>query len=246
MPDARKYAGKRFSILGDSISTLKGYNPPGYALFYTGATCKVTGVRTPADTWWGMVVERLGGELLVNDSWSGCRVTRLPDLLGDFPSGCSDGRTSKLHKDGVMPDVIIVYLGTNDWGYGACLRAPADCPKILENDYFDVAYRLMIGKLRGNYPDALICCCTLCETYLPADYNFVFPSSLGGTHIQDYNDVIREICADPSLSPAGAVPLKLIDLFSYYTPYATVDGFHPTARGMETLADLVVKALTEG
>lgn len=35
-PGKTPYFGKKFSILGDSISTLDGYNPIGYHLFYTG------------------------------------------------------------------------------------------------------------------------------------------------------------------------------------------------------------------
>jgi len=31
---ANKYSGKYFSILGDSISTLDGYNPEGHLVFY--------------------------------------------------------------------------------------------------------------------------------------------------------------------------------------------------------------------
>ena len=66
------------------------------------------------DTWWGKVIDYFGGELLVNNSWSGCRVTKLPNSNMLFPSGCSDERTGDLHINGIMPDVIIIYLGFND------------------------------------------------------------------------------------------------------------------------------------
>ena len=35
---------KKISILGDSISTLEGYNPRNYKVFYAGDTCKRSGV----------------------------------------------------------------------------------------------------------------------------------------------------------------------------------------------------------
>lgn len=114
-----RYFGKQFSILGDSISTLYGYNPKGYNVFYSGDNCEKSGVREMADTWWEQVISFFGGELLVNNSWSGSRVTKLPGRNGLFPSACSDERTSSLHIDSVTPDVIIVYLGTNDWAFGA-------------------------------------------------------------------------------------------------------------------------------
>ena len=60
------------------------------------------------DTWWDKVIGFFGGELLVNNSWSGSRVTKLPSSTTLFPSGCSDERTSALHINDVKPDVIIV------------------------------------------------------------------------------------------------------------------------------------------
>ena len=117
-----KYFGKQFSILGDSISTLEGYNPRGYKVFYAGENCGKSGVSEMQHTWWGKVIDFFGGELLVNNSWSGSRVTKLPDSDKLFRSGCSDERTNGLHINNVRPDVIIVYLGTNDWAFGAKLE----------------------------------------------------------------------------------------------------------------------------
>ncbi len=62
--------GKQFSILGDSISTLAGYNPKGYKVFYADENCEKSGVKEMQDTWWGKVIDFFGGELLVNNSWS--------------------------------------------------------------------------------------------------------------------------------------------------------------------------------
>ena len=103
-----RYFGKEFSVLGDSISTLEGYNPRGYNVFYTGENCVKSGVMQMEDTWWDKVIGFFGGELLVNNSWSGSRVTKLPSSTTLFPSGCSDERTSALHINDVKPDVIIV------------------------------------------------------------------------------------------------------------------------------------------
>ena len=86
------YYKKRISILGDSISTLEGYNPLGHNLFFKGEICAKSGVSDMTDTWWGQVINLLGAELLVNNSWSGSRVSKLPDSQSLFPSGCSDER----------------------------------------------------------------------------------------------------------------------------------------------------------
>ena len=63
-----------FSVLGDSISTLAGYNPEGFAVFYDEAHKAQAGIGSPADTWWGRVIDRFGGTLLKNGSWSGSMV----------------------------------------------------------------------------------------------------------------------------------------------------------------------------
>lgn len=47
------YRNKNFSILGDSISTLKGYNPDGNKVFYDTEKCAKANINGPQDTWWG-------------------------------------------------------------------------------------------------------------------------------------------------------------------------------------------------
>lgn len=65
---------RSFSILGDSISTFDGCNPDGFTVYYQGERCEQTGVTSSADTWWSQVIERLGGRLLANSSFSGSLV----------------------------------------------------------------------------------------------------------------------------------------------------------------------------
>lgn len=216
--------GKKFSVLGDSISTLEGYNPPGYSLFFQGEKCKKAKVFTREDTWWGQVIDFFGGELLVNNSWSGSRVTRLPNSFELFPSGCSDERTNGLHIGNVTPDIIIVYMGTNDWGFG--VKPEPD---------FSQAYDNMLNKLRNNYPEAEIWCCTLSATYVSAIPKFVFPYSCGGFHMDLYNNIIRDLVSRHNC--------RLIDLAGHNEPYDSIDGSHPNARGMKTLASVMIKEM---
>lgn len=244
-----KYFGKQFSILGDSISTLEGYNPKGYNLFYTEDACERSGVKDMNDTWWGKVIDYFGAELLVNNSWSGSRVTKLLQRDTLFPSGCSDERTSGLHIGSVMPDVIIVYLGTNDWFYGAQVEEERkgfhdDKSGVFVDGYiqgdetvFSVAYTRMLDSLKRNYPSAEIFCCTLNETYMASKPTFEFPHSHGGIHIDLYNNVIRRL--------AVLKGCALIDLNDAHLPYDAVDGSHPTERGMRTLASLMLHSLCD-
>ncbi|MDE5670238.1 MAG: TIGR02452 family protein [Eubacterium sp.] len=231
-----KYYGKQFSILGDSISTLAGYNPKDYKVFYADENCEKSGVKEMQDTWWGKVIDFFGGELLVNNSWSGSRITRLPDNENLFPSGCSDERTGKLHINNVKPDVVMVYLGTNDWAFGAdkfCVD------NILGDDFhcisFDFAYSQLLSKIEKNYPNAEIWCCTLNTTFMSSNPSFNFPYKYGGTHIEEYNQIIKDT--------ADINNCKIIDLYSYHIPYDSIDGSHPNADGMNTLATLMIREI---
>ena len=102
---------RSFSILGDSISTFDGCNPDGFAVYYQGERCEQTSVTSSADTWWSQVIERLGGRLLANSSFSGSLVEG-----AGFPAGNSQERIDALAEDGVQPDVVIVFMGINDYG----------------------------------------------------------------------------------------------------------------------------------
>lgn len=227
-----------FSILGDSLSTLQGNNPNGFSVYYKDNMCKNSGVNVVDDTWWGKVIEAHGGSLLVNNAWSGSRVTALPRGNGLFPSGCSDERTSHLHKGNILPDVIVVFLGFNDWANGADIGS--DETRLLapiHYNAFDEAYEAMVGKLRKNYPNAELWCCTLPRTYIASNPQFVFPESFAGIPIEKYNDVIRVL--------ADEYPIKVIDLYRAGCKYDSMDGIHPTKLGMQQIADAIIE-LTYG
>lgn len=230
------YQNKLFSILGDSISTFEGCSVPESAVYYDTAHKFASGVLTSLDTWWGQVIEHLGGELLVNNSFSGSTVCWHP-LYEVQSFSCSDERTSSLHRDGTLPDVIMVYMGTNDWGCGFRVfrderfDCVADTPAL-----FFAAYRQMLWKLRQNYPNAEIWCFTLPVSQCSAKTNFKFPYCYGGRHISEYCEAIRA-CADE-------FGCRLIDLYNNCAPYDTLDGFHPIASGMKTIAGAVICELT--
>jgi len=230
------YKNKYFSILGDSISTFQGYSVPESAVYYDTARKLATGVLTPNDTWWGQVIERLEGELLVNNSFSGSTVCWNP--LYEIQSyACSDERTSSLDRDGILPDVIMVYMGINDWGRGSMIFCDEhfDCISN-KNEWFLPAYRLMLEKLKVNYPYAQIWCFTLPVSRFSDNPDFSFPYRYKGLHISEYCDAIKV--------SAKQYGCRLIDLYESSEPYDTVDGFHPTASGMKTIASAVINELS--
>ena len=71
-------------------------------MFFDEQNSEKASIHNMNDTWWGKVIDFFGGELLVNNSWSGSRVRSR--RKNSFPSGCSDERTSYLHIDGSHPN----------------------------------------------------------------------------------------------------------------------------------------------
>ncbi len=229
------YENARFSILGDSISTFEGYLPTGYPSYYGPGNAYETGVYRARDTWWGQVLSRVGGELLVNNSWSGSYVCRAPGC--EIESyGCSDARTGGLHTEDIAPDHILVFIGTNDRGAGFPLTGDRPCDPsdpstlaIIEN-----AYSLMLEKLHHNYPRAIIWCCTYPVTTCTRYPDYRFPLTWRGVPTSAYSALVRRI--------AQSHGCRIIEL-SEGEPCDTVEGLHPTWAGMKTIADHVIAAL---
>ena len=121
-------AGKTISILGDSISTFAGVsndasvNPTlqGGAIYYNEGTLGIS----RKDTWWQQTVDALDLRLLVNNSWSGsCVLHTRSGTEGGYVRRCQ-----QLHNDktGEEPDIIAVFLGTNDFSYYQSALGTAD------------------------------------------------------------------------------------------------------------------------
>lgn len=229
---------KFFSVLGDSISTLVDFSYPHDAVYYTHGRKFETGVFLPEDTWWGQVISHLGGQLLVNDSFSGSTVVKSPVCFVDS-YGCSHERTAYLHKGDAFPDVIMVFLGTNDRGLHVKPAATEDAERT-DLSVFSTAYATMLERLKASYPAAQIWCLTLPVSTWSANPHFSFTYTFAGTHIAEYCNVIRD-CAQSQ-------GCRVMDLYAQTlaSPYDTVDGVHANAAGMTTLANAVLAELFGG
>ncbi len=222
-----KYKNKYFSFLGDSITTYKDKIPAGFPTFYMPSWFTYTGISSYHDTWWGQVLNYFEAKLLVNNSWSGSYVCRPPEA--EIESyGSSDSRCSGLGAGGMSPDHIIIYMGTNDRGCGFKLEdGGSDDMSVIAN-----AYALMLKKLKRNYPQAEIWCCTLPNTECLRDPMFRSPTTYNGITSNEYNRVIANAAND-----AGC---HLIDLAKECEVVDTIDGLHPNIDGMMSLADAVI------
>lgn len=225
-----RYNDKYFSILGDSISTLEGYNPPECAVFYDAEHQYLSGIFRPEDTWWGKVIHQLGGRLLVNNAYSGSMVCKHPCC--EIESyGCSDARTAGLGIGDVKPDVIMVFLGFNDFGAGM----PLTSDDVQNLAVFQNAYLVMLGKIKRNFPAAEIWCLTLPCSCWRSNSQWEYPACRSGGHIRDYCRIIADC--------AHTCNCKIVDIHNPDLPYDTIDGYHPTANGMQTIADAVFKVI---
>ena len=157
------FVGKTVSILGDSISTFKGYNPSGYSTFYPYATADFSDVN---QTWWMQVINDLGMTLLKNNSWGGSCVS---EGTGSSAT-CTDERLKELLYGTQTPDIIIIFMGNND-----CASANVS----LSN--FDSSYKLMLEKIKILCPNSKIYIMTMPKSMLYTEKNQI-----------DYNKVIRK------------------------------------------------------
>lgn len=199
------------SILGDSISTYSGYNPKGYAVYYDKHACKANNLETVDDTWWSIVLKELGAELCVNGSYSGSTVSG-----EDFPAAESSERIEVLHYGDIMPDVILIYIGFNDFALA------------VDMDEFKNAYEHMLEQLKQKYPESRIICATLMPTYIRNYPLWKFPEYNNGVRMDDYNEAIRSACRKQEVI--------LADLADTGISYETIDVAHPTYKGHAEIA----------
>lgn len=217
------------SIIGDSISTFESLNPEGYSVFYDSQMQYINGLTSVNDTWWAQVIQAFHGELCVNNSYSGSKVS------GEgFPSACCAERCGSLHTSQDSPDIILIYMGFNDFGNGVPINGKRSS---LKNPvFFADAYDCMLDRLRKNYPEAKIVYATLMRTAIGAS-DWLFPETYAGVPFNDYNNAIRNIRQKENCYLAD------IDLLNLR--YETRDGSHPTKLGHTILADAWIRSLEQ-
>ena len=176
---------KQISIIGDSISTYYGYVPDGYKVYYNEETALKNQLTSVDDTWWRIVCKHLGAEICVNNSYSGSRVSG-----NGFECASSDERTSSLHTEGATPDLILLYIGANDFGRGIGIK---ENPFFYKESIFYDAYKNMLQRIKNNYPDSQIICATLMKSSVKGNPQWEYPRSKTGISLEEYNEAIREI-----------------------------------------------------
>ena len=211
--------GKKISFLGDSITTFYADGSEANSYYtekdtYYYPTYSST-IKTVDKTWWYQLYKNTNMTLGINNSWSGTCAEEYGDR-----AGYSDARINTLDDNG-NPDIIIVYLGTNDNASGVSMGG------------YKSAINKIIDKIR-NLSDAQI--------YLVA----MGYSAYTGMYYKEqtrieYNEVLRDIA---STRKCGIIPLDEYVVEANYQVYLQ-DFLHYNAKGAELLSKVAEKAIKE-
>ena len=190
------------------------------------------------ETYWMQVAKRNEMNVLVNNSWPGSLIR------GDSGSAGAGSRAVNLHANtgalaGTTPDVIAVFMGTNDLFWSECGTYSEDlyARLITQNadgsytyEYpvnFVESYIIAMHKIATNYPNAKVFCFTLHPN-----------KGCSNEVVQQFNAVIKAVAAHYD---APVVDLYNSELTATDTYLA--DSLHFNATGMAVVADLFEAAL---
>ena len=251
---ADAFAGKKISILGDSISTYVDVTS-GIAADTTNSTIRnnivwygyspsqpAFGGTSVDSTWWQIVINSLGATRLVNNSNAGESVFQ-----------AVTDRCMQLHDDTgdnavETPDIIFVYLGTNDNNRTmgsvsnlnmADIERHGDDPDYQPSTLIE-AYAIMIYRIQKTYPNAEIFCLTNLER---SDQRKELTHAVSQV-IRDVVDLYDGVY----LADIGAFSGITLDNPKYET-YMPKDAgnksLHPGAEGMKEIARVTLTSIIE-
>ena len=207
----------KLSILGDSISTYMGLSNDADANPTTAYNSVYYRPPFPLErTYWMRVINELNLELCVNNSWSGGNLSGRDD-----PTSGLNRAGQLCRNDGTSPDIIILFMGTNDLGR----RVPLE---IFADDYAET-----LKIIKENHPSAYVCCVNIPDRDI-----YLKPSA------EKFNAAIAD-----AVKEAGS-KFFIADLFGsrlrgdfYYMN--TTDGLHPDEDGMKIIAEIICNTIKQ-
>lgn len=168
----------------------------------------------------------------MNESWSGSHVS------GDLNSAGNGYRCENLHVDNVYPDVILIYMGTNDYDHNVPLGNYDGSTSIPSSTQtFSDSYAIMLSKVLSKYKNSEVWCCTLQPMERHGEPGFPEINNIGLT-VEDYNNVIRKI--------AKSMNCKILEHSECGITYFNMDNYfedwnssreHPNRAGHTLLAE---------
>ena len=244
-----KFRNVSLAILGDSISTFKGWLPSDlqgydgskYEYYYPSGN-----VDTVDKCWWHIVASKLGISLsnVSNCAWSGSTVTGTHNSDNNAYAGCSNRRISDLAlRINKSPDIIICFISCNDWGSNVQIGDYSTENKPVNSSTFREAYALMLYKIKKAYPKARVFCCTNLDDKRRDAVNDFPSNNASGISTYKWNTNIEEI--------AKAFGCEIIDLHSCgislfnISDFAVDTGLHLNTAGHKLMASKVIKELIQ-
>lgn len=208
----------RFSVLGDSFSSLEGTVDPETNAVWT--SYPEVGVTMPEQMWWHMVATEMGWTLVKNNSFSGSLICN----FSDFNGGSYYAPNSYLRRMDNLgnPDVIFVFGGTNDvWdgaGFGEFVYADWTDEQLCE---IRPAIAYLFENLARLYPNA--------EVY------FLIDMDLCSSGVDDET---KQVFINSVHRIANHYNVKFIDIEEIHKAY-----WHPDAQGQDDIARQVLEVL---
>ncbi len=188
-------------------------------------------------------------ELCVNNSWSGsCIFSTRSGTVGAYVD-----RAVQLHNDktGEEPDIIAVYLGTNDFtNYKSTLgtAATVDYGKLITENGDGTfsyaapvtaceAYAIMLHKAAVRYPDAEVYCFTLLPRLNQSSANIQLA--------EQFNASIEAIAEHFGAAVVDLYNESGIKADGNFAHYVADSSLHPGPYGMDALTGCFLSALYE-
>ena len=262
------FGGKKVSVMGDSISTYVNVSG-GDAAKTTNSTIKsnsayYNGVHNELlldndvnKTWWMRTINHLGADLLVNNSDSGGFILDFK-ANGNAPAYM---RADQLHDDtgddaGTEPDMIFIYLGTNDFARYGKNAAFGDVGSVDFDSLEDMcspdyraksvaeAYAILLYKLTRTYENAEIYCLDLIEATS-------WHTNGRDQTIDDFNAMIAALCQRfgahfvDIYTKSGITLENLNDYVPVYDGDDTDNLYHPNAAGFELISNVLLEVIIE-
>lgn len=240
---------KTISILGDSISTYLDIsnNITSNSTIGDNLVYYVKG-KTDVnleDTWWQQAIDFLDLKLLVNNSWSGsCVYNTRAGTVGAYIDRCV-----QLHNDysGEKPDIIAVFLGTNDflWHQASWGRADdIDYSRLITEDIYGEyiysepettceAYAIILHKISVKYPEAQVYCMTLFPQRDP-DFEGDAFQSVGQP--DSYNTELGKIISKFGFNLVDLQYCGIDKEAAVFDKYMSDYYVHPNKKGMDKIS----------
>ena len=245
--------GKYLSVFGASMCTYDGYSNNtdtnstigDNAQYYGSAgSANVTNKSLSVDdTFWMQIINEFEMNLLVNNSWSGSKILDTRENAAGYKT-----RPMQLHADrgvnaGKNPDVILSYMGCNDFNSNTTAGTINDAlfttiQNYVDNDInyvpttFAEGYIMMVYKMTKAYPDA--------EIFL---FNIGQRTATPSALLLAYNEII-----DTVANYYGCYVMDLVDSVmsgTNYNDFTIGDNQHPNAAGMDVWTDLIIEKFKE-